>query len=43
MDRFKAYFFIFFCVLISMIFSGCGTIKGIGNDISIVGEILKKV
>lgn len=41
--RFKLYFLIFACLVISIAFSGCGTIKGIGNDISVIGGILNRV
>lgn len=43
MVKFKVYFLIFFCIIVPMILAGCGTIKGIGNDISVVGEILRRV
>lgn len=43
MTIFKLYFLIFICIVAPMILTGCGTIKGIGNDITIIGEILKRV
>lgn len=41
--RFKLYFIMFICMVISIAFTGCGTIKGIGNDISVIGDVLKRV
>lgn len=47
MGKFKLYFLLFFYIIISITLAGCGTIngaiKGIGNDISIIGEVLRNV
>lgn len=47
MIKFKVYFLLFFCIVITMALAGCGTItgaiKGIGNDIGLIGDVLKSV
>jgi len=38
--KIKIYTLIIFTTLLPIFFSGCGTVRGIGSDISVLGDII---